>query len=64
VLLPTAKQVNASPHQHQARLTQISKGVSGPDQGPVGWFSHQAAKKNLQPQDIWLKNCIYGCQDA
>jgi len=23
-----------------------------PDRGPVGWFSHQAAKKILEPQDI------------
>ena len=30
----------------------------------VGWFSHQAANFFLELQDIWLKNCIDGRQDA
>jgi len=39
-------------------------GIIIPDRGPVGWFSRQAAKKNLEPQDIWLKNGIDGCHEA
>ena len=39
-------------------------GIIIPDRGPVGWFGRQAAKKILEPQDIWLKNGIDGCHEA
>jgi hypothetical protein len=35
-------------------------GIVIPDRGPVGWFGRQAAKKKLEPQDIWLKNGVDG----
>jgi hypothetical protein len=45
-------------------LKQVGVRLTILDQGLVGWFSHQAAKKLLEPQDIWLKNGIDGCHEA
>ena len=45
-------------------FVQGGVGIIIPDRGPVGWFSRQAAKIFLEPQDIWLKNDIDGHQEA
>ena len=55
---------NSNKNEGTDRYVQGDVGIIILDWGLVGWFSCQATKKILEPQDIWLKNCIDGCQDA